>query len=381
MYLGVMVLSISDSYGKKGFYNAQETGLSKALSRYVDRLVIYRFTGSSEGAFSEVPEGFENITVKRLPSGRIGANSLPSMKDIDPSMDALICFSDTQYAFPAVYHFCVKNNIALYPYIGVLKSHSTNPLKRLLTGLMIRRNINIYKKCLCLAKTPALLDELLKHGVKQVRLFPVGLDGELLCKDYKEKDRQELRTEYGYKKEERVVLFIGRLIEEKEPLDMTDIFQKLCDKDPSFRLLMIGDGPLREDVVRALKEKGLWDRTKLVNRIPNEFIWKLYRLSDIFVNLNRHEIFGMSILEALYYECPIAAINAPGPAYILKDSPDSLAKNSDEIVNLVLKKTDKKNPCKAPGISGKDNTWENRTELIKDLIRVQTGQKQKDTEA
>ena len=36
------------------------------------------------------------------------------------------------------------------------------------------------------------------------------------------------------------------------------------------------------------------------------------------MNLNEHEIFGMSILEAMFYECPVVALKAPGPDYIME---------------------------------------------------------------
>lgn len=53
---------------------------------------------------------------------------------------------------------------------------------------------------------------------------------------------------------------------------------------------------------------------KIIDRVPYEEMWKIYVMSDYFVNLNRGEIFGMAIMEAVYYETSVAAIAAPGPS-------------------------------------------------------------------
>ncbi len=335
MFLGIMVLSINDSYGRGGFYNSQETGLAKALSGSVERIVIYRFTDDEKKESESVIEGHDNITFSIIASKRVGGNALPDVRKLDSSIDRLICFSDTQYGFPRIYRWCRKNNIDIYPYIGVVKSHSTSPLKRFISDLLFTRNLNIYKKCLCLAKTPAVLKELEDMGVSEVRLLPVGLDEELLNPRYKETAREKLLEEFGYGRDERIVLFIGRLIDEKEPLRLIRIFAGVFQRDDSFRLFMVGNGPLREDVEKAIGEYGLGSAVRMIERIPNNEIWKLYRMAEVFINLNRQEIFGMAVLEALYYDCRVVAWSAPGPDHILRET--GVICNSDgEVIEALL---------------------------------------------
>ena len=335
MYLGIMVLSINDSYGRDGFYNSQETGLAKALSRDVERIVIYRFIDKGQRERETVLEGHDNVVLRFIPSQRIGGNALPDVNRLDSRIDSLLCFSDTQYGFPRIYRWCIKNNIDIYPYIGVTRSHSTSSLKRFISDLLFRRNRNIYKKCLCLAKTPAVLKELEDMGVSEVRLLPVGLDGELLNPRYKETAREELLKEFGYGCDDRIVLFIGRLIDEKEPLRLIRIFTKVFCRDDSFRLLMVGNGPLRDEVDRAIEGYGLGGAVKRIDRIPNKEIWKLFRIADVFVNLNRQEIFGMAVLEALYYDCRVVAWTAPGPDHILRDT-GIICSSDEEVAEALL---------------------------------------------
>jgi 1,2-diacylglycerol 3-alpha-glucosyltransferase len=68
-------------------------------------------------------------------------------------------------------------------------------------------------------------------------------------------------------------------------------------------------------------------------------MWELYRLSDCYVNLNTHEIFGMAILEAMYYENEVIALKAPGPEYIIENGKsgyicDSEEELTDKILNV-----------------------------------------------
>lgn len=41
-------------------------------------------------------------------------------------------------------------------------------------------------------------------------------------------------------------------------------------------------------------------------------MWEIYEMSDYYLNMNKGEIFGMAIMEAVYYKTSVAAILRPG---------------------------------------------------------------------
>lgn len=338
MRVGILVPSIG-AFGQKGFYNAQEIGLAKAMDAFCTEVKVYRLVDESQEERTEHIEGSKNANVWFMPSKRIGNNGLFDVSVLDKTLDALVFFSDTQFVVPNVYRWARKNNVVMLPYIGVLESHSTSRLKKLIVDFLFQRNISVYRKCHCLAKTPKVKEGLKDLGVDQATVVPVGLDLTLMKQDFEQTDSLELRKKYGYQPEDKVLLFVGRMIEEKQPVRMIDIFARACQKDARYRLLMVGSGELRNSVEEAIAEYGITDKVRLIDRIPNSDIWELYRIADCFVNLNQQEIFGMAILEAMYYGCKVVAWEAPGPSFIIENGVSGfLGKDEEGILTSICEK-------------------------------------------
>lgn len=331
MRVGLLITSISN-FGEKGFYNSQEIGLAKELSLLVDEVIIYKLIPTDQQKSESKVDGCKHTVMKAIPAKNQGINGLLDVTVLDKTLDAIIYFSDTQICVPRVYKWSRKNNVKLFPYIGVLESHSTNKLKKAVMGVLFKRNLAIYKKCHCFAKTPAVEQKLCNKGVNSITVTPVGLDLSLLHQNYEGADKEELKLKYSFKPDDKVVLFIGRLIEEKQPLRMVEIFSHLHQQDSNYRLLMVGAGPLKEVVEQKIKSADLIDVVTQIEKIPNSDIWELYRLADSFVNLNQQEIFGMAILEAMYYGCKVVAWNAPGPDFIIENDVSGCLVDNDSAV-------------------------------------------------
>lgn len=157
------------------------------------------------------------------------------------------------------------------------------------------------------------------NGLVDCSLLDRELDVPLLKRDYGKYDVSALKRKYGYGETDKVILFVGRMIQEKQPVQMAELFARLAAADDRYRLLMVGSGELKEAVLRKIRECGLESKVSMLERVPNSDMWELYRLAEVSVNLNRQEIFGMAILEAMYYSCPVVAWRAPGPSLIIED--------------------------------------------------------------
>lgn len=318
MKIGILVLSIG-SFGAKGFYNLQEIGLAKALDSLCDEVKVYKLVANTAERQTQDIEGTRNASLDLIPSKQIGSNGIPDMRCIDKNLDALVCFSDTQIMFPKVYRWAEKNKIKLIPYIGVVESHSTNKVKQYVMNCLFSRNVAVYKKCRCCVKTHAVQEILTAFGVNNSIVAPVGIDFSLLNSNFEELNKECAKVRIGFQSTDRVVLLVGRIDADRNPLDSVNVFGKLKKYDRNFKLLIIGKGTLKSELFALLRQAGLEEDVKYIEQLPNSEMWKIYRASEILITFSRTEIFGMSILEAMYYGTVVHAVNAPGPNEILVD--------------------------------------------------------------
>lgn len=335
------MLTSSIGNGHIGYYNAQDIGIAKSLSKFADEIIVYRLVSNDRKIQKELISDCKNTTLMFLPSKKIGSNGLVDVNILDSSLDILIYFADTQLSLPRVSKWCNQNEIILYPYIGILRSHHSSKIVRYVMNQLFLRNIEIYRTCHCFAKTPQIKKELVELGVQQITVVPVGLDTSLLKADFVDYDLMEMKDKYNYNEDDKIVLFIGRLTNEKQPLLMIDIFAQLVKYDKCYKLLMVGTGKLRSKIIRKLEESSIEQYVQLIDSVPNCDMWELYRFVEVIVNLNQQEIFGMAILEAMYYGCKVVAWSAPGPSLIIEDGISGFLVNSnkeavEQIINGVI---------------------------------------------
>ena len=134
----------------------------------------------------------------------------------------------------------------------------------------------------------------------------------------------------------------------------------------SYRLCMVGSGELSDAVYELVEEYGLTKKVKRLEKIPNDDIWELYRIADCFVNLNRHEIYGMVLLEAMFYGCKVIAWNAPGPDFIIRDGVTGYLTDSlEKTVRLILDSKPVAEQSRAAILS--DFTWKKTAGIITEL--------------
>lgn len=325
-----LLVTSNNSFGNQQFYNPQEFGLAKALDRTGAYVTVYKLASSNQTPTPVHIDGCKHATIVPLHARTIAVHGLIDPQQLDPTLDVLVYFSDTQLAVPSVFRWMQQHNITMIPYIGTIDSHSTSLIKRRLMNLLTLRNMKVYRRCHCLAKTPGIADALQKRGVNKVDIMPVGLDLDLLSKDYASTPISTLKSKHGYAQNDRILLFIGRITVEKQPLRMIDLLHTLHNRGERYHLLMVGTGELKKDVNSKIEQLKLFEYVKMIERIPNTDIWELYRIADCLVNLNQQEIFGMAIMEAMYYGCKVVAWKAPGPSLIIEDGVSGMIVSSNE---------------------------------------------------
>ena len=362
-------------FGRKGQYNSQEIGIGRALARMGHDVVIYK--GTDDKTQIETVQVEDNLVIHYMYMPHIGAHGYITNNRMDNHIDGMFCFSDQQIFIKHVYNFCKRNHIVFVPYVGTTYSIYVNSFRGdVMNKVFAMTTLPLYKRIQMLAKTEAAQKELEKLGVpgKNIRVAPVGIDTAVLNHDFISADRVQLRAEYGFEPDDVVLCNVARLEPDKRTMELLEIFAKVRGKK-KYRLLIVGDGEMRGAVDQKIAQLGIGDEVKIFKRVPYQEMWKIYTISDYYLNLSKTEIFGMAIMEAVYYHTSVAAINAIGPSLTLKDMKGhKLCANDDEITQWILGPA----PAEADLAESaerivRDFSWNTTANAFLQLIKQQSG--------
>ena len=349
--------------GKLGFYNSQELGLARALKKSGIQVTIVYPDKSGKPDWEESPE--EGITILHKSCRAFGVHSFYKLDFlIERKIDVVHLDSDNQLYAPTVARFCKKHGIFCYNYIGTVYSDTENGLKKQLMNQISRRNFRMFRKMLTIGKTEAVSQTLKKSGVPGVQVVPVGLDTSVIQKAGVGKERP--RGELGLPADKKLLLFVGRLEVYKRPFAALELLEKLGG---DYALAIIGDGGLREELKEKIQKSGYANQIYYFERVPNTQMYQYYAAADCYVNFNTHEIFGMSILEAMYQRCPVVARHAPGPDEIIESGRSGyLCDSEEEMAEIIAEGIPAEIGMQAKERILQKFTWESSAKKILDLV-------------
>jgi GalNAc-alpha-(1->4)-GalNAc-alpha-(1->3)-diNAcBac-PP-undecaprenol alpha-1,4-N-acetyl-D-galactosaminyltransferase len=127
---------------------------------------------------------------------------------------------------------------------------------------------------------------------------------------------------------------MGRLVDQKGFDILLDAFAQLAARHADWSLVIIGDGPLRDDLVARANASGLKQQVHFTGALSDPF--SVLRAADLFVLPSRFEGFPNALCEAM--ACGVAAIsfNCPsGPADIIRDGVDGILVPPEDVPALV----------------------------------------------
>ncbi len=161
------------------------------------------------------------------------------------------------------------------------------------------------------APSHSMADELARDGIgRDIRLWTRGVDGELFNPARRD---AAWREEKGFRADDVVVAFVGRLVLEKGIDIFVDAFQRAKVKAPALRALIVGDGPERENFERMLPD-GVF-----VGYQQGADLARAYASADIFFNPSITETFGNVTLEAMASGLPSIGASAAGSRSLIED--------------------------------------------------------------
>ncbi len=146
----------------------------------------------------------------------------------------------------------------------------------------------------------------------KVVAIPNGVDVEL----FRDAEPTDL-SNFGIEPGSKVVLSVGRLDEQKDPLVLLAAFEQLAGQHADARLLFVGQVPLEASLRAEVVRRGLDRRVHFAGRQSN--IAGIMRAADVFVLASKWEGMPNVVLEAAAAGLPIVSTRAEGVAEIIDD--------------------------------------------------------------
>lgn len=135
---------------------------------------------------------------------------------------------------------------------------------------------------------------------KNIHIIPTGIEVERFYEErINQKEVIELKKNLGITKKDFVILFIGRLAEEKNIEFLIETQKSLNKKYTNMKLLIVGDGPDREKYINFAKELNLEKQVIFTGKVAWEEIPYYYHCSNVFVTASKTETQGLTVIEAM----------------------------------------------------------------------------------
>lgn len=126
------------------------------------------------------------------------------------------------------------------------------------------------------------------------------------------KNKEQVKEQLGLPPGKDIILFTGKYIEKKRPLDLLRAFRLL--DSPSSALVMVGEGVLRNEMEGYIRDNKLQD-VFLTGFINQSEIVKYYAAADVFVMCSGvGETWGLSVNEAMNFSLPVVVSTTCGCA-------------------------------------------------------------------
>ena len=146
-----------------------------------------------------------------------------------------------------------------------------------------------------------VIQTLRKYGVSiPMKIIPTGIDIEKFHRpDITTEMTAALRKKLGISETQQMILSLSRLSYEKNIQAIIAGFPEVLYEKPTVHLVVVGEGPYREELERLVEEKGLTAFVTFVGEVPNTEVALYYHAADYFVSASTSETQGLTYTEAM----------------------------------------------------------------------------------
>ncbi|MCR5724798.1 MAG: glycosyltransferase [Treponema sp.] len=116
----------------------------------------------------------------------------------------------------------------------------------------------------------------------------------------------------------KVLLYVGRIVKEKNLSFLFDVLEKVQKTVPKTVLLLVGGGPYAEELEALASSRGLSGSVFFTGYVPSKDLIYFYRMSQVFVFASKTETQGLVTVEAMLAGLPVVAVGEMGTVDVMQ---------------------------------------------------------------
>ncbi len=191
---------------------------------------------------------------------------------------------------------------------------------------------------LVVAPSAGLRDVLLGFGVDvPIEIIPNGIE----LSPFQHPAGRVPRERFGFSDDHVVLVYVGRLGPEKNLAFLIRAFAGLVAAFPHARLLLVGDGPERDNLEDRVVRSGVEGKVAFAGMVDYVELPRYLAACDAFVTASVTEVHPLSLIEALASGLPAVGVESPGVADTIVDgvngflAPHDLAAYTAKLARIV----------------------------------------------
>jgi glycosyltransferase involved in cell wall biosynthesis len=151
-------------------------------------------------------------------------------------------------------------------------------------------------------------------------MIPNGVKAEVYTKN--DKDLAQFRNKYALP-QEKIVLFVGRMVYEKGVHVLVNAAPKVLEK-ANAKFIIVGNGYMKDQLSTIVNNTGLAHKVMFTGFVDDETLRKLQKCADVSVVPSLFEPFGIVALEAMAAKSPVVVSDTGGLSEIVNHDVDGV---------------------------------------------------------
>jgi 1,2-diacylglycerol 3-alpha-glucosyltransferase len=145
---------------------------------------------------------------------------------------------------------------------------------------------------------------------KNIHIIPTGIEMDKFYKEnIKEEKLNKIKEKLKITKDDFIILYIGRLGQEKNIDFLIDNQKYLTEKNKNIKLIIVGNGPDYDKYQEKINKLNLEKNIILTGKVPYNEINYYYNIGNVFVTASTTETQGLTVIEAMSASLPVVCIN------------------------------------------------------------------------